>query len=610
MPDWPTSVRYVDRLGQPDERGALPAFDVEIPTTRDQAFDWIRTLDRLFEEDPAAWKQEYRRAASCCWFTLNLLLTGGRRLDPFTGRVEADCEFMFNHYREMQFQGNRCLNKSHRGSHKSHIRGYVGVTNRIVINPDLVVAYVAHEKQAAFRHAFRAALEWQNNQELKLAFDDTFYWDPEKESPSWNQDRGWTVKRTIASILPSASAYAILDAPTGGRVGLYMIDDVEDQKTVETDDQRSKLLERFTSFLDVAGRLPEVWANGTSFHSNGLVAHLERSGAWNVICHPAEDVTKPAPDIAALYDACGGRLPDGSMLPKKVRDVRLDGEPTFLHPLELAQKRLDNMLRPGGLANYYRQYQGDALAGLQNRLNPDHLRYYYETPEERARGAVLVMTIDGSRGINDPTVALVWALYPDESISLLDGLRKKIPTHAFGKEMFDLWAKWEGLGRFEQIRVEIFGQATWDYHITNYFERRGKDCPRMVPISSPLNNQHNRKREFDALDPLLRTGRTFFPKQGIEVEDEEEYRYDLVEYAVENELRPFPTLDRDDFVASWALLGVRPDTNVTGQKKIQVGPLPFPEDFLAMELRERTRGLMAARARESQDWSDSVWWEN
>lgn len=628
MSDFPTSVRYTERL-LPDAAGNPTVFDVEIPQTSDDAFDWIRTLHRLRREDRAAWKLEYRKATACCWYTLGLLLSTGQRNNPYTGRVEMDHPFLWQRFRELQFHGDRKLDKSSRQHWKSHIRGHVGVINRLLLDPNLIVAYVSHEKQAAFKHASRTADELAANADLRMAWDDALYKDPLQQAPLWNQDKGWTIKQTISSVLPSISYYAIMEAPTGGRIGLYVIDDVEDEKTVDTEDQRNKLLERFVSFLDTAGRLPEIWVNATSFHPNGLVAHIERSGAFDVICHPAEDVEVPPPDIAALYDACNGRIPDGRggerELPKKIRNIRLDGMPVFLHPLECADKRLLHMIKPGGLAGYYRQYQGDISAGMSHKLDPGHLRRYEGPPEDRAEGATFVMTIDGSRGINDPTVALVWALHSDETCSLVAGLRRKIETSQFGRTIFNLWADWEGFGDFAQIRIEMFGQAAYDFMIRSYFEGRRRDCPRLIPIvSSQKNNKESgRKREYDQIEPMLRLGKIWFPgvpihdsagkitgwTGGIVIDDDDGATFDLCDYAVNEEIRPFPTLGRDDFVASWALLGVRPDTKVEGGKAL-VGPLPFPDPEFVALMKKRSMGMLARRREPRADrWSDAWWSE-
>jgi len=626
--DIPRYVTYRERL-LPDASGNPTAFEVEIPLTRDDAFDQVRTLMRLRSEDRAAWKLAYRRATSTCWYSLGLLLSGGQRINPFTNRVEMDCDFLWRRFREMQFHGDRKLDKSSRQHFKSHIRGYAGVINRIVVDPDLVVAFVSHEKQAAFKHASRTVDELATNADLRLAWDDALYMNPLQEAPLWNQDKGWTVRQNIHSVLPSIDYYAIMEAPTGGRVGLYVIDDVEDEKTVDTEDQREKLLERFVSFLDTAGRLPEIWVNATSFHPNGLVAHIERSGAFDVICHPAEDVSKPAPDVAALYDACQGRIPDGKggerELPKKVRNIRLDGAPTFLHPLELADKRLLHMIKPGGLAGYYRQYQGDIMAGLSHKLDPAHIRRYDGTPEDRAEGATFVMTIDGSRGINDPTVALVWALRPDETCSLVAGIRRKIETSQFGRTIFNLWSDWEGFGDFAQIRIEMFGQAAYDFMVRSYFEGRHRDCPRLIPITSNQKNnkESGRKREYDQIEPMLRLGKVVFPGSpvkdssgkvtgwtgGILVEDDDGATFDLCEYAVTEEILPFPTLGRDDFVASWALLGVRPDAKAEGGKSL-VGPLPFPDTEFVSLMKKRSQGLLTRRRNPREGrWGDAWWTE-
>lgn len=599
-------VRYHERLTD-------QTLDVEIPDTRDQAFDAIALLDRLAHEDPAAWKATYRQLTACDWYVLALCLSGAQRLDPFTGRPELDCDFQFNFGREMQFDGDGVLDKSARGHFKSFWRTYVGVTNVVLNDPDITAAIIAHNQKAALKHGMRTKMEWESNPELKLAWEEVFYANPLEESPVWNNEKGWSVKRRITSVLPTLSCWGISSPPVGSRVGLFIPDDVETDVTMANEDMRKQTKEQFQSFLKLAGRAPRIWPNGTHHHSDGLVSDLEASEAFRVRCHAAEDVTLPAPDIAAIFDAAGGYLPTISRLagegdavepggrqrlPPGVRNVRLDGAATFLHPLELAHERLKAMATPGGLASYYQQFMGDARAGQDRRFEEEWFPRYRGRPEERARDQNLLLIIDPSKGINDPTVALMVALHADETHSLVGGIRKKIPPSAFGAEMFAFWAKWEQLGHFTHCRVEVYAQAIWDTVLSEYWAARNRYL-QVVPVG---RNVDAIGRYWNMIEPLARNGRIWLPETPIWAEDEFGIPYDLVEFMLKKEFKNFPTMATDDCLAAWALLG-----EPAVPKKIP--ELEYPSDY-DTDLRDRGENRLWERQEEGPGGDgDGAWME-
>jgi len=571
------------------ERLTGETHQVQISETRDEAFALWESICALAETDPQAWKFAFRMHTASDWFIMALALSGSSRVDPFTGRLEIDCDFQFNYCREMQFDGEGVVDYSAREHFKSFWRAYVGVFVETVRNPDITIGLVAHEKEAAGKAGKRCKQEAEENPLLKAAWSDVFWSNPTQESPLWSADSGCLVKRNIIGPTPTWSWWSIRELPTGGRIGLFVVDDVEVEDTTTTFQARETLKQRFTSLVNLGGRNPRFWINGTFHHPGALLASLRDGKAWRMRCHKSEDVSKPAPDIAALYDACGGLMPtrDGStktVLPPAVRDVKLDGEPVYLHPLEIALKRLRHM-QPGGkgLGWYYMQNFGDPLALQQKRLDKSQLRYYNGPPRERARGANLVMLIDASKGINDRSVALIFALRPDETYSLVGGDRRKVKPSDFGTWVFNLWAAWERLALdFLAIRVEIFGQAVWDTLISTYFANVDHEEVRVEAIGRPANNQEDkgRMREWLAIEPLMRAGALFLPSVGIMVTDDDGAAYNLVEYMVEKEIGEFPGPTTDDCLAALAQLG-EPPNPAKG-----ILNLDFPPDDLTLQLRK------------------------
>lgn len=623
---WPRYIPFYERLAL-DRDGQPTLIQVEQPLCRDDAFDIVRTIHGLASDGKfAEWRALVRQYTATSWYITNLFLSGGQRIDPFTGTIEADCDFLWNHYHEVQHEGEGKINTSFRGGHKSHILIYVGATCKVVVNPDRVMAIAAHQKDAAQKHGVRVMMEWEKNIELKAAWPDVFFSDPKKdpECPVWNQETGCTVRRTIPAVLPTLSWWAIEHVPTGARISDFLFDDLETEDTVETPDQRKKLLSRFSSFKKTAGRGVSIYINATAHHANGLVAHLIKSPTYGHIFHAAEDLDHPelAPDIARLYDECGGKMTNRETgevkeLPPAVREIRLDGPPTFHHPLELAMMRLDALDVPGGLDDYRRQMLGDVI-GQDKRLKPEWIRYYTARPEQMAEGAFIYICVDPSRGEGDPTFARVEACKADGSIAWVGGLRKRINPSDFGKEIWLLGCLWEGLGTIKEFRFEEVAQSTWRHHFVAYCEARrhwpGNIGPgNVLEIPARAMNwggggNQKRMREWLRLEPMYRNGKRLFPVEGVMMaEDENGRRFDLMKYYRDDELAMFPTPMADDGLDADALLQA-PDDPKRG-----IRPIEFPESDEEANMREMAQWRRVRRgvtAQAGQGDEEHAWMEH
>lgn len=609
---WPRYLTYRERLA-PDAAGNPTPIEVEQPLTRDDAFDIVAKIDRLAQQGKfAEWQALYRQYLATNWYVTNLFLSGGQRLDPYTGRIEADCDFQWHHAHEIQHESEGKINTSFRGSFKSHWLIYVGSISQIFVSPDDVIAIAAHQKDAAAKHGIRVMLELEKNAELKAACPDVLFQDPKRDPdcPLWNQETGFTVRRNIPSVLPTMSWWAIEHVPTGARIKRFKFDDLETEDTVDTDTQREKLLKRFSSFKKTAGRGVSFAVNATAHHPNGLVAHLLKSPAYGHIFHAAEDLDCPdeAPDIAALYDECNGEITDRETgevkkLPEAVRSITLEGPPVFHHPLELAMMRLDALDTPGGTDDYRRQMLGDTI-GSDKRLKLEWVRWYDVRPEEMAEGAYIYIVVDPSKGIGDPCHARVEACRSDGSIAWVGGLCKRIPASDFGKEMWLLGCMWEHIGVIKEYRFEEVAQSTWCEHFKAYCEHRrhwpGNIGPGNVKeiggraVNWGGGGGQKRIREYLRLEPMYRSGKRLWPREGVMfVEDENGRRFDLMAHYRDNEYVPFPSPFSDHGLDADALL-MAPDDPKRG-----VFQLEFPESDEEMWMRERAADR---RARGSRAW--------
>jgi hypothetical protein len=532
------NVEYYERLN-----GAK--IQVSLPETRDDAFDLLATIENAATTDPARWKALVRMYSASDLYMLGLFTSCALRLNPYTSRPEIDCDFLFNYAREIQFNCDSVVDFSAREHWKSTLKTYLNAIRAVLVDPNISIGIFSHELISAQKHLIRIREELQQNQILMAAWPDVLWTDIQEIDRSYSIKDGLTFKgRTIVGISPNIAAYTfMLKLPTGVRLGVIILDDVETEKTVETVDALEKSISRFRSVLNLRGRGARIWINGTYHSPNGIIATLLNEG-WPGRCHKAEDVTKPAPDIAAIYDAAEGKDPASKApIPAPVRNAVLAGEPIFLTPLECAMKRWSQ-----GDANYNMQNMGDPFAGQQKRLLVEWIRYYEKDPFEWGRDKNIYILVDPSRGMGDPTFAVVLAAGKDRTLSWVDGIKKRLSPSEFERALYVLASRWSTLGSLQQIRIEEFAGAQYGTSLRKYFDSFNfHGCP----IVACGVNMDKRLREWQRLEPAFR--KILFPRAGIRAEDERGIPFDLSRYWIDYEYSKFPLPLTDDGLAAWSL---------------------------------------------------------
>lgn len=548
MTEWPTTVDFRDPATGETAK-------VTLPKSREEAKKIVSEIRRMAGGSPADFRQMVRMWTACDLYVLGLLTSAADRDDPYRGRPEIDCDFQFEQARDIQFDSDRVIDYGHRGSWKSTWKIFLKTLQDLFRDPNEAIALMAHEKAAAERHLRRIMVELETNTILKAGWaPDVIYQDPRnrEQVAQWSVNSGFVIPgRKIANICPSVAAYTFVHKlATGSRFSRVKLDDCETEETTESEDMSAKIKRRFRNSLNMLGRGAPVEMNGTIHSGTGLIVELLEEG-WQGRCRKAEDESLPAPDIAKVYDELNGVDPaTGGRIPPAVREVKLAGAPPFWHPIECAIKRWEQ-----GEAVYNQQNMGSAKAGQVRRFEAEWYQWYDETPEERAEGQNLYVVIDPSKGKGDPMFALVVAAHSDETLSIVDGVRKRLTPLEFQREMYMLVAKWMGLGVVVDIRIEEFAQAAFSTHLNDYFQRYKLDT---VPARGFGDNRRNKEHERDwtRLEPPFRQGRIFFPRNGIRVEDEHGRVFDLIrDHLIQKELDKFgASMQHDDGIAALSLL--------------------------------------------------------
>lgn len=541
---WPARVTFRDPTTKEQ-------CDVRLPRTREEAKKIVAEIHRLAATDPSACRHMVRMYTACDLYILGLLSSAADRLDPYTGRPEIDCDFQFAQSREIQFDSDRVIDYSARGHWKSSWKIFLLAIQQILVDPNVSIAIMAHEMQAAERHLRRVKEELESNEILKIGWCPDVLWrNPREEASLWATASGLIVPgRKIVTLSPTIAAYTFVGKlPVGQRFSILKLDDCETAATVESDAVNEKVKRRFYDALNLLGRASRVEMNGTFHSANGLLAELLEKG-WRGRCHKAEDTSKEPPDIARIFDELGGVDPaTGTKLAPQVRSIKLQGAPPFWHPIECAIKRWEQ-----GEANYCQQNMGESRSGMARTFQDDWFRYYEEAPHERADGKNLYVLLDPSRGLSDPSFCWVIAAEPDETFSIIDGFRKRLQPTDLDREMYLMVAKWMNIGQIVGIRVEEYGQSTYSVYLGETLKRHRLNVPDPIRCATTKTNKLM-ERVWQRLEPPFRQGKFFFPRQGIATEDEGHRVFELIDTWRLAELDKFPEAKFDDGLNALALL--------------------------------------------------------
>lgn len=544
MSAWPSKVKFKDpTTGETCE--------VRLPETREEAKRIVAEIQRLASIDPAACRSMVRMYTACDLYILGLLSSAADRLDPYTGKLEIDCDFQFEQSRDIQFDSDQVLDYGFRASWKTTWKIFLLTIQQLLNNPNEAIALMAHELQAAEDHLRRVKEELETNEILKIGWAPDILWrNPKEEASQWAVASGIVIAgRKIVTPAPSFGAYTFVGKlPTGRRFGIIKFDDCETEATTESDTVNEKVKRRFRNALNLLGRGARIEMNGTFHAQNGLLAELLDQG-WRGRCHPAEDRSKPAPDIEAAYDQLNGVDPaTGTKIPYQVRSMKLEGEPVFWHPIECAMKRWQQ-----GDDLYCQQNMGERRSGVSKTFKDEWFQWYEETPYERAEGKNLYVVLDPSRGLGDPSWCWVVTAEHDESIAIVDGFRKRLQPTDLDREMYLIITRWMNIGQIVGIRVEEYGQSTYSVYLGETLKRHRLDVPMPVRCATYKSNK-DMDRVWQRLEPPFRQGRVWFPRTGIRTEDEGGRVMELIDTFRTVELAKFPDARYDDGVNSLGLM--------------------------------------------------------
>lgn len=542
-----------------------------IPSTLDeydQLYAWISSLKE--KKSTSEWQEMMRLYSKHdIYFMLNYLLSDGRKLHNEYGHPLYRHDVYLKYCRRTQNQIDHFLSSadaSARSFSKSNIRTKATAIQFMVLYPNASQAIVSSERQLAQRQ-FRSILEEiEGNKLLRIVHEDVFFMEAREaakngEGAVFSVADGIRVKRTMPRMNQTLEHHSFfMSAPVGSRFDVLYLEDIESEKLVQSKEMVDKLHESLAAFgpLVTPVAMPQsmVVLNNTFYSSSGVAVkkykELEAKGTAYAFMYPSEN----------------GSLVNGKFVPDEDGTCPAGG--VAMYPFTEKSLWTIHEASNADKGKYYSQMLGDLTSGEDATMRREWISFVKESPEAMARNSNAYVCIDGSRGLEDPTGCMVWAVGPDKRIKWIGGFRKKMDPSSsiFHDTVFNTVMKHDNLcspGRVVEVRVEQLPNQTWADLIRSELQSRGcyipvVACRGKIEARSGRFKHSKMERIFSRWAPQLQAGKIVFPEGkknggvGIMSFDDKNNPFDLVDYFLDNEYDMFPASKHDDLLDAGGLM--------------------------------------------------------
>lgn len=347
--------------------------------------------------------------------------------------------------------------------------------------------------------------EFESNETLKSWFPDILWANPSRDAPKWSEDDGLVLRRSSNPKESTVEAHGLVDGqPTSKHYKLMVYDDVVTRESVTSPDMIAKVTEAWElsrSLTSEGGRTRYI---GTRYHFNDTYREIMRRGAA----------------IPRIYTA--------------TIDGTVDGPAVLMSQERLAEKR-----REQGPFTFASQMLLNPIADETQGFKEQWLNYYDGTNSGTGMNKyLLVDPASSKKKSGDYTTMGVIGLGGDQNYYLLDGLRDRLSLTQRADALFEFHRRWRPQG----VGYEQYGMQA---DIEHFKDRMGRENYRFA--ITPLGGKTAKPDRIRGLIPSMEQGRWYWPQSLLKTNYEKK-TYDLIQIAIEEELKPFPVALHDDFL--------------------------------------------------------------
>lgn len=312
------------------------------------------------------------------------------------------------------------------------------------------------------------------------------------DAPEWSQDRTRLKENTARE--PTVTAAGIDNNLVGGHYDIIIMDDVVNRGNVATQDQISKITQRYRDSLDLLEPKGQLIVIGTRWHDSDLYG-------W---------ILDPDNDTKASYNVMVRRAYEGN--------ITTGEEFVPLWPDRFPIEELRNRLREEGWSHFSSQYLNDPVPEQDATFKRSWFDYY-ESDDLRGKLLNKFLLIDPAISLSkeaDYTAMVVVAQDPYGYIYVLDIVRQRLSPNDIINWVFRLREKWS----LTDIAIEqIAFQKTLAYSLRE--DSRFKVRPFHITELKP--GDRSKDQRIKGLQPLYENGKILHNKllpNNIYLEDE------------------------------------------------------------------------------------------
>lgn len=431
-------------------------------------------------------------------------------------RPDVEHPWLVARIREVQREPDGRLDLWARGHYKSTVITYAKTIQDILASHgdeplpewgglEPTFGIFSHTRPIAKAFLRQIKREFEGNEELKALFPDVLYQKPERDSPSWSEDNGITVRRKSNPKEATVEAWGLVDGqPTSKHFNVLLYDDAVTRESVTTPEMQKKTLEAWELSLNLGDRNPRTRLIGTRYHHADMYRTIMDRGAAVPRLHPA------------------------------TVDGQLNGRPVFLTKEEY-EKKLKEM---GPYTASAQLLQNPTVDSAQT-IRREWLRHYHRMENWQTMSrALLVDPANEKSKKSDYTAMAVIGKALDRKLYLLDAVRDRMNLNERVLMAMHLHSKW----RPHRTGWEKYGKDSDIQALQNEMERQNYRFD-VVELGGSLSKTDRINR----LIPDFANGDLWLPSELWRTGTDGK-TIDIVQALIEQEILPWPMPLHDDLL--------------------------------------------------------------